>query len=86
MENEADIYKYYIGKRVRITKQLANGKNFFYRGLATKLINNKLIINDKYVGQIVIAFDEIKLIEVMSHKLDDFKDVLPENTDDKKNE
>lgn len=66
MEDETEIYEYYVGKRVRVTKVADDGRKFFYNGKVTKLINNKLILDDHIIGRVIFSFAEIKLIELIS--------------------
>jgi hypothetical protein len=60
--DEKDFYERYIGKTVRVTKQV-NHQCFFYKGKLIRVLENKIILIDEKVGQVMFSFDVIKAIE-----------------------
>lgn len=67
MNEEKYFYERYLNKNVRITKE-TNGKNFFYNGTVKAVLDNKLVLIDKKIGQVIFSFDEIKVIEQVNNK------------------
>lgn len=63
MNDEKEFYLQYINKRVRITKEIAPEKKFFYNGTVKAVLDTKLVFIDDKVGQILFSFDEVKVIE-----------------------
>jgi len=60
--DEKEIYMEYLNKFVRLAKKM-KGKTYFYHGYVNEVIGNKIVLEDKKVGQVVVSFDAIQSIE-----------------------
>jgi len=61
--DERQFYLTYLKKKVKVTKEI-NNRPFFYNGVVTAVLENKLVLNDIKVGQVMFSFNEIKVIEL----------------------
>ena len=55
-------FEKYLYKRVFIRK-LDMGKTYFYNGEVVAVFENKLVLDDDKVGQVIFSFDVIQSIE-----------------------
>jgi hypothetical protein len=56
--NEKDVYLEYLNKYVRVAK-IEMGKTFYYHGYVNDVLDDKIVIEDRKIGQVVIAFSVI---------------------------
>ena len=62
--NEKDVYMEYLNKFVRVSKRMG-GKTYYYNGYINDVLEDKIVIEDRKIGQVVIAFDVIQSIEIV---------------------
>ena len=62
-EKEKDYWSEFIGQRISISKKI-NGKDFFYNGIITSVLDGKLMIKDRKLGLTIVTFDGINLIGI----------------------
>lgn len=61
MENET--WKKFLNRHVSLLKE-ANSRRLFYRGVIVAVLDNKIILKDRKLGEIPLSFDGLSLIDV----------------------
>lgn len=56
-------YKRFIGKKVRIIKNV-DGKPYFYRGIVIDVTKDNIILNDVFAGEMLISLKAISEIQL----------------------
>jgi len=60
---EQRIWQRFLNKNVSLTK-LIKGRVFFYRGVVVKVLEDKLILDDRKLGEIPLSFEGLSIIAV----------------------
>ena len=60
-KTERDYWDRFLGKYVNLLKE-SNGKDFYFNGIVTAVLESKLILNDRKLGEIPISFQGLTMI------------------------
>lgn len=60
--SEKKYYEEYLSRYVRVAKKMG-GKTYYYNGYVSAILEHKIVMDDRKIGQVVIDFDVIQSIE-----------------------
>jgi len=58
---ETEYWKKFLGKYISLLKK-SNSQDFYYNGTVKAVFENKLILDDRKLGEIPISFDGLTII------------------------
>ena len=62
-QNEQQYWQKFLDKSIRLTKNI-NDKELFYKGVVIAVLPDKLILNDRKLGESPISFEKLSLITI----------------------
>ena len=62
---EKEFWERFLNQEVTLLKKV-NDKGFYYTGFVIKVLDDKIIFDDRKIGQIPLTFDDLSVIEVQT--------------------
>ena len=62
-QNEQECWMRFLNKNISLVKSV-NEKELFYRGIVIKIFSDKLILDDRKLGEIPLGFDGLSVIAI----------------------
>lgn len=59
MKNEQEYWKRFLNKTITVLKE-----KYYYTGLLKEVLEDKIILDDRKTGEMLISFDNLSLIKV----------------------
>ena len=62
-QNEQKYWVRFLNDNISLVKVI-NGKELFYRGVVIKIISDKIILDDRKLGEIPLGFEGLSVIAI----------------------